>query len=193
MPFNHYLTSLKFPAGDARATAFARACPGPANKLQREFFYTEGDWVRTPDLHATLAGYTTGDATTAEVWFAGDVPRAIYLWEVDLEYQRDSLFCLDNTGTVTKAVSRFFPSASGEPREHWVYIRTTHPGPGDSVWVSIAHYEDAPGNKLSEPSLSAEDKDFIRGEREYHYWNDFDFAKLSDKAPVHGKPGTDGK
>ncbi len=191
MPFNRYLASLRT-GGDARANAFARNCIGAAYpKAKREVLYTEGEaWIKTPDLLAALGGYDTGDANTAEVWLVNGTPRAVYLWEVDLEYQRDSLFCIAPNGDeITHALSRFFPSASGEPREHWIYIHSVKPGPHVNVWVSTDYYEDKAGKRLDHPELSAEDKDFIAGERPYKYWNDFDFAEQI--APDNTQPRTD--
>lgn len=178
-PFNRYLATAESGKPDARVAAFARSCDDTEIKPVRKFFYTEqNDWLPAKDLHFAFAGYDTGDANTAEVWEYVGIPRVIYLWEVDLEYQRDTLFCLNKTGDITKAVSRFFPSESGEPREHWIYIHTVKPGQRVNLWESLGVYEDARGKHLDKPELSSEDRDFIAGERSYHYLNDFDFASL---------------
>ncbi len=178
-PFNRYLAAAESGKQDPRITAFVRECDDTEIKPVKKVFYTEqNDWLAAKDLHFAFAGYDTGDANTAEVWqFAGSV-RVIYLWEVDLEYQRDTLFCLNRAGEVTKAVSRFFPSQSGEPREHWTYINTVKPVGRENMWQSIGVYEDARGKHMDKPELSTEDRDFIAGERPYHYLNDFDFAHL---------------
>ena len=183
-PFNQYLELAKAGKVDARVETFAHACVKGDIKPGRKFFYTaQSNWLPTNDLHLVFAGYVTGDANTSEVWQYGGVPRVVYLWEVDLEYQRDTLFCLNKAGDVTKSVSRFFPSQSGEPREHWVYVRTTRPGQHDSTWQTVGVYQDESGKRLANPDLSSEDKDFIKGERVVHYWNDFDFAGLLDQKP----------
>jgi hypothetical protein len=77
---------------------------------------------------------------------------------------------------VVRTISRFFPSESGEPREHWVYVHTVKPGPRINMWESYGVYEDARGVKLGKPEVSTEDRDFIAGERAYRYFHDFDFA-----------------
>ncbi len=138
---------------------------------------------------SAFVDYSTGDANTAEVWKYDGVPRVVYRWEVDMEYERDSLFCMNAEGEVTRAVSRFFPSSSGEPREHWIYVHTVKPGPRVNIWESMGIYEDARGAHLTNPEVSSEDRDFIAGERPYRYWNDFDFAPLvTPAAPVAATP-----
>lgn len=181
-PFNQYLSLAEAGKNDSRTEAFVHACVTGNSKLAQNFFYTEqSTWLPTNDLHFAFAGYVTGDANTAEVWEYAGVPRVVYLWEVDMEYQRDTLFCLNKAGDVTKAVSRFFPSQSGEPREHWIYVRTTKPEQHENTWQTVGVYEDERGKRIANPDLSSEDKDFIKGERVIHYWNDFDFAGLLDQ------------
>jgi hypothetical protein len=178
-PFNRYLALAEAGKDDTRIVAFAHACYDTEIRPVKQYFYTEqNDWLPAKDLSFAFAGYDTGDANTAEVWSYAGYPRVIYLWEVDLEYQRDTLFCLNKSGDVTKALSRFFPSESGEPREHWIYIHTVKPGQRVNLWESVGVYEDAHGKRLDRPDLSSEDRDFIAGERSYHYLNDFDFASL---------------
>jgi len=178
-PFNQYLATVEVGRQDARMAEFARHCHDTEVKPNRSFFYTEqNDWLPLRDIGFAFAGYTTGDANMAEVWEYAGSYRVIYLWEVDLEYQRDTLFCLDKAGDITLAESRFFPTQSGDPREHWIYFHTVRPGPGQNIWVSAGTYKDAHGHKLNSPDLTSEDRDFIAGERPYHYLNDFDFAPL---------------
>jgi hypothetical protein len=184
-PFNRYLANVESSKQDPRITAFVHACSDTEIKPVTKFFYTEqNDWLPAKDLHFAFAGYQTGDANTAEVWQFAGVTRVVYLWEVDLEYQRDTLFCLNKTGDVTRAVSRFFPSQSGEPREHWIYVHTTKPGAHVNMWESLGNYEDTHGKHLDKPELSTEDRDFIAGERAYHYLNDFDFTPLLAPQPA---------
>jgi len=183
-PFNSYLALVEAGKVDARVETFARSCANNEIKPARKFFYTEqSNWLPAKDIHFAFAGYVTGVANTAEVWEYAGVPRVVYLWEVDLEYQRDTMFCLNKAGDVTKSISRFFPSQSGEPREHWTYVRTTRPGQHDNTWQTVGVYEDERGKRMVNPDLSSEDKDFIKGERVVHYWNDFDFAGLLDQKP----------
>src|SRR5580700_5098261 len=95
-PFNRYLALAEAGKADARVETFAHGCVNSDTKPARNFFYTEqSNWLPTNDLHFTFAAYVTGDANTAEVWKYAGVPRVVYLWEVDLEYQRDTLFCLN--------------------------------------------------------------------------------------------------
>lgn len=194
-PFNRYLALAEAGKDDPRVIAFARACYNSEIRPRKKILYTEqNDWLPARDLNFAFAGYVTGDANTAEVWLYAGVPRVIYLWEVDLEYQRDTLFCLNKTGDITKAISRFFPSQSGEPREHWIYIHTVKPTSHVNSWWSNGVYEDSRGKRLENPELSNEDRDFIAGERPYHYLNDFDFAprlvSQPDSAPEANKTGT---
>jgi hypothetical protein len=183
-PFNKYLALAEAGKTDPRVESFARTCGNNDIKPSHSFFYTENnDWLPAKDIHFAFAGYVTGDANTAEVWEYAGAPRVVYLWEVDMEYQRDTLFCLNKGGDVTKSVSRFFPSQSGEPREHWIFIRTTRPGQHDNTWQTVGVYENERGKRIANPDLSSEDKDFIKGERVVHYWNDFDFAELLNQKP----------
>jgi hypothetical protein len=183
-PFNRYLALAEAGKTDPRVESFARACVTGASKPERSFFYTvQNDWLPVNDLHSAFATYVTGHANTAAVWQYDGIPRVVYLWEVDMEYQRDTLFCLNKAGDVTKSISRFFPSQSGEPRERWTYVRTMRPGQHSNTWQTIGVYEDEHGKRMVDPDLSSEDKDFIKGERVYHYWNDFDFADTLKQQP----------
>jgi hypothetical protein len=178
-PFNRYLATVEAGKQDQRMSEFARTCHDTEIKPNRSFFYTEqNEWLPAQNLNFAFAGYTTGDANTAEVWeYAGSL-RVIYLWEVDLEYQRDTLFCVKKSGDITLSVSRFFPTQSGDPREHWIYFHTVKPALHQGSWVSIGIFKDDRGHRLGNPELTSEDSDFIAGERSYHYLNDFDFASL---------------
>jgi hypothetical protein len=176
-PFDRYLAANKTGVVDARVSAFAHTCIDSPAKPKKIYLYTEqNSWLTTPSIHSAFASYDVGDANSAEVWFYGGHPRVVYLWEVDLEYERDTLFCMDEKGEVTRAVSRFFPSASGEPREHWIYVHTVKPSLRVNQWESMGVYQDARGNRLGKPEVSTEDHDFIAGERTYRYFHDFDFA-----------------
>jgi hypothetical protein len=178
-PFHRYIAEVRADTTDPRLAAFAHSCVTTTAKPEKIYLYTvQNSWLLTNTMVSAFVDYSTGDANTAEVWKYDGVPRVVYRWEVDMEYERDSLFCMDKTGEVTRAVSRFFPSSSGEPREHWTYVHTVRPGPHVNVWESMGIYEDAKGSHLTNPEVSSEDHDFIRGERQYHYWNDFDFATL---------------
>lgn len=184
-PFDRYLAANKTGAVDARVSAFAHTCTDSTAKPKKIYLYTEqNSWLTTPSIHSAFASYDVGDANSAEVWFYGGHPRVVYLWEVDLEYERDTLFCIDASGEVTHAVSRFFPSASGEPREHWIYVHSVKPGPRVNMWESIGTYQDARGNRLGKPEVSTEDHDFIAGERTYRYFHDFDFASEVPTSPT---------
>jgi hypothetical protein len=187
-PFNRYLASAEAGKVDTRLDTFARACVSGDAKPARKFFYTEqSNWLPVKDLHFAFAGYVTGVANSAEVWEFAGVPRVVYQWEVDLEYQRDTLFCLNKSGDVTKAVSRFFSSQAGDSEENWVYVRTTRRGQHENTWQTVGVYQDQNGKRIADPDLSSEDKDFIKGERVVHYWNDFDFAELMDHPAVQKK------
>ncbi len=184
-PFDRYLAASKTGATDARLSSFAHTCVSSASRPKKIYLYTEQNaWLTTPTLNAAFSAYDVGDANSAEVWFYGGHPRVVYLWEVDLEYERDTMFCLDAQGEVTHAVSRFFPSASGEPREHWIYVHTVKPGPRVNMWESYGVYQDAKGNRLGKPEVSSEDHDFIAGERIYKYFHDFDFASEVPTQPT---------
>ena len=177
--FHHYIAEVRANQVDPRLSAFARGCVAGTVRPEKIYLYTvQNSWLLTNTMISAFVDYTTGDANTAEVWKYDGVPRVVYRWEVDMEYERDTLFCLNTEGEVTRSVSRFFPSSSGEPREHWIYVRTVKRGSRENMWDSIGIYEDAHGTRLSNPEVSSEDHDFIRGERAYHYWNEFDFAVL---------------
>lgn len=176
-PFDRYIAASKTGKVDARLTAFAQSCVTGTAKPKKIYMYTEQNaWLSTGSLSSAFAAYDVGDANSAEIWIYGGHPRVVYLWEVDLEYERDTLFCMTADGEITRSISRFFPSASGEPREHWIYVHSVRPGPRVNMWESHGTYEDVHGTKLGKPEVSSEDHDFIAGERSYRYFHDFDFA-----------------
>jgi hypothetical protein len=181
-PFKHYLSVQQSRSAEMRVSEFARACVRSDEHPQKTFFYgQQGEWLNTPNLADAFSGYDTGDAQTAEVWRYNGAPRVVYLWEVDLEYERDSLVCMDANGNVVRTVSRFFPTSLDEPDEHWIYVHTQTPK------SSFAVYQDAAGQKITGPHLTQEDRDFIAGERRYRNWKDFDFAAKAEQE-THATP-----
>ena len=59
----------------------------------------------------------------AMVWKLKDLPRAVYQWNHDGEFNRDVVACLDSSGKVIRSESQYTPGES-EPDQRWIYMHT---------------------------------------------------------------------
>ena len=115
------------------------------------------------------------------VWKLKDLPRAVYQWNHDGEFNRDVVACLDASGKVTRSESQYTPGDS-EPDQRWIYIHTlTTAGHHEATFKARAVSPTGRDIPMGRPHLTPEDQDFIAGERVYHAWTDFDFAGLVGK------------
>ncbi len=78
----------------------------------------------SPTICANSFASVQGDIEgIAMVWKLKDLPRAVYQWNHDGEFNRDVVACLDVSGKVTRSESRYTPGDS-EPDQRWIYIHT---------------------------------------------------------------------
>jgi hypothetical protein len=139
--------------------------------------YARGGWFITDDLREQLRERQGDIEGIAMVWKLKDLPRAVYQWNHDGEFNRDVVVCLDASGKVTRAESKYTPGDS-EPNQRWVYIHTLTTGGHHGNLQGSGRFTDRQGHPRGRPNLTQEDQDFIAGERVYHAWTDFDFAGL---------------
>jgi hypothetical protein len=169
-------TGLLHGLPDKDALNYIGSCLGQAHPRPVEL-YSRGGWYITDDLQREIyerRGHIEG---IAMVWKLRDLPRAVYQWNHDGEFNRDVLACLDPSGKVTRSESQYTPGDS-EPDQRWVYVHTlTTAGHGGTLQGS-GRFTDRQGHPRGRPHLNQEDQDFIAGERIYRAWTDFDFAAL---------------
>jgi hypothetical protein len=116
----------------------------------------------------------------AMVWRIKDLPRAVYQWSHDGEFNRSLVACVDTHGKVIRSESQYTPGDS-EPDQRWVYIHALTTAGDHGNLQGTGRFTDRQGHPQGRPHLTPEDEDFIAGERVYRTWNDFDFAGLIGK------------
>ncbi|HZD78344.1 MAG TPA: hypothetical protein VE218_15145 [Acidobacteriaceae bacterium] len=169
-------TGLRHGPPDKAAMSYVTRCLGVA-PLRPVELYARGGWYVTADLRDQLREREGDIEGIAMVWKLKNLPRAVYQWNHDGEFNRDVVACLDAGGKVTRSESRYTPGDS-EPNQHWVYIHTLSSNAHHGKLVGSGRFTDRQGNPRGTPQLTSEDQDFIAGERVYHTWTDFDFAGL---------------
>ena len=164
---------------EPRVKAFVSTCLRTATLPKPVQLYSQGGWFVTPDLPTHIREQGSDDEGTAQVWELHHQPRAVSLWVHDDEFDRSTLACLDDKGTVHRQINEYMPGLS-EPDLHWIYVHTFNLQAGGNYHAS-GHYTDWNRVAIHAPKLTSEDKDFIAGERQYARWNDFDFATALDR------------
>lgn len=145
--------------------------------------YSRGGWYISDDIRSEIRERQGDIDGVAVVWKMKSLPRAVYQWNHDGEFNRDVVACLDPAGAVTRSESRYTPGDS-EPDQRWVYVHTLTASGHDGSLQSSERFTDRDGHPRGGPHLTPEDQDFIAGERVYRKWTDFDFASLVG-APGH--------
>ena len=169
-------TGLRYGPPDRAALNYVSRCLAAAPPRPTEL-YSRGGWYITDDLRDQLREREGNIEGVAMVWKLKNLPRAIYQWNHDGEFNRDVVACLDVSGRVTRSESRYTPGDS-EPNQRWTYIHTLTTAGYDGSLQGSGRFTDRQGHPMGRPHLTPEDQDFIAGERVYHTWNDFDFARL---------------
>ena len=179
-PSSVYASSLQRRVLEPRVREFLSVCMagGPlGSPLQ---LFSQGSWFITPDLASHVKQEGNNDDGTAMIWMLKGQPRALSAWVHDDEFDRSMLACLDKKGRVTRQIHEYMPGES-EPDLHWIYIHRIVSSPNGS-FHSEGHYTDWQRKLIRAPRLTSEDRDFIAGERHYAHWEDFDFARVVDRA-----------
>jgi hypothetical protein len=171
-------TGLRGGMPDKAVMAYVGRCLGVAPPRPIEL-YARGGWYVTDDLGQQLHERQGNIEGIAMVWKIKDLPRAVYQWNHDGEFNRNVVACVDASGKITRSESQYTPGDS-EPNQRWIYVHPLtagHPGglQGEGRFI------DWQGHPRGRPHLTSEDQDFIAGERVYHAWSDFDFAGLVGK------------
>ena len=169
-------TGLRYGPPDNAAISYVTRCLGVAPPPPVEL-YARGGWYVTEDLREQLREREGDIEGIAMVWKLKNLPRAVYQWSHDGEFNRDVVACLDAGGEVTRSESKYTPGDS-EPNQRWVYIHTLTANAHHGKLVGSGRFTDRQGNPRGTPHLTSEDQDFIAGERVYHTWTEFDFAGL---------------
>jgi hypothetical protein len=169
-------TGLRYGPPDKAAMSFVTKCIGVAPSRPVEL-YARGGWYITDNLRAQLLERSGNIEGIAMVWKLKELPRAVYQWNHDGEFNRDVVACLDASGKVTHSESKYTPGDS-EPQQRWIYIHTLTTAGHHGKLQGLGRFTDRQGHPQGRPHLTQEDQDFIAGERVYHAWTDFDFAGL---------------
>ena len=171
-----FSTGLRYGLPDKATLSYVSRCLAVALPRPVEL-YARGGWYITDDLREQLRPREGDIEGIAMVWKLKDLPRAVYQWNHDGEFNRNVIACLDTSGKVRRSESQYTPGDS-EPDQRWIYIHTLaaagHPG----NLQDSGRFTDRQGHPRGRPHLTPEDQDFIAGERVYHTWTDFDFASL---------------
>jgi hypothetical protein len=167
---------LRYGLPDKRALNYIGSCLGQAHPRPVEL-YSRGGWYVTGDLRREMQEHPGEIQGIAMVWRLRDLPRAVYQWNHDGEFNRDVLACLDPSGKVTRSESQYTPGNS-EPDQRWVYVHTLTTSEHSATLQGAGRFTDRQGHPRGQPHLTQEDQDFIAGERVYRAWTDFDFAAL---------------
>jgi hypothetical protein len=174
-PSLRYQQTIEAGRIEPRIRSFVEACLHTETLPRPIQLYSQGDWFVTPDLASHIRQQGSDDDGTAQVWQLDGRPRAVSMWVHDDEFDRSTLACLDDNGTVSRQVNEYMPGMS-EPDLHWIYIHSFTLLTPSAKYRSDGHYTDWNRKPIHAPRLTSEDKDFIAGERQYRKWSDFDFA-----------------
>lgn len=172
-------TGLRYGPPDRAAMSYVSRCLAAAPPRPIEL-YARGGWYITDDLREQLREREGDIEGIAMVWKLKDLPRAVYQWNHDGEFNRDVVACLDASGKVIRSESQYTPGDS-EPDQRWIYIHTLTTAGHQKNLQGSGRFTDRQGHPMGRPHLTPEDQDFIAGERVYHTWNEFDFAGLVGK------------
>jgi hypothetical protein len=169
-------SGLRYGLPDKATLSYVSRCLGVAPARPVEL-YARGGWYITADLREQLREREGDIEGIAMVWKLKDLPRAVYQWNHDGEFNRNVVACLDTSGNVTRSESQYTPGDS-EPDQRWIYIHTLTTAGHHGNLQGSGRFTDGQGHPRGRPHLTPEDQDFIAGERVYHAWTDFDFASL---------------
>ena len=172
-------TGLRGGLPDKAVMAYVSRCLGVAPSRPIEL-YARGGWYVSDDLRGQLREIQGEIEGIAMVWEIKDLPRAVYQWSHDGEFNRNVVACVDTDGKINRSESQYTPGDS-EPDQRWVYIHTLTTAGHHGNLQGTGRYTDRQGHPLGRPHLTPEDQDFIAGERVYHAWTDFDFAGMVGK------------
>lgn len=172
-------TGLRGGLPDKAVMAYVSRCLGVAPSRPIEL-YARGGWYVSDDLRGQLREIQGDIEGIAMVWKIKDLPRAVYQWSHDGEFNRNVVACVDTDGKITRSESQYTPGDS-EPDQRWVYIHTLTTAGHHGNLQGTGRFTDRQGHPLGRPHLTPEDQDFIAGERVYHAWTDFDFAGMVGK------------
>jgi hypothetical protein len=168
-------TGLRYGPPDKATLNYVSQCLGVSPPRPVEL-YSRGGWYITDDLREQLRERQSNVEGIAMVWKLRNMPRAVYQWNHDGEFNRDVVACLDVSGKVMRSESRYTPGDS-EPNQRWIYVHTLTTAGHHGTLQGSGRFTDRQGHPRGRPNLTSEDQDFIAGERVYHKWNDFDFAE----------------
>ena len=172
-------TGLRGGLPDKAVMAYVSRCLGVAPSRPIEL-YARGGWYVSDDLRGQLREIQGDIEGIAMVWEIKDLPRAVYQWSHDGEFNRNVVACVDTDGKINRSESQYTPGDS-EPDQRWVYIHTLTTAGHHGNLQGTGRFTDRQGHPLGRPHLTPEDQDFIAGERVYHAWTDFDFAGMVGK------------
>jgi hypothetical protein len=172
-------TGLRGGLPDKAVMAYVSRCLGVAPSRPIEL-YARGGWYVSDDLRGQLREIQGDIEGIAMVWKIKELPRAVYQWSHDGEFNRNVVACVDTDGKITRSESQYTPGDS-EPDQRWVYIHTLTTAGHHGNLQGTGRFTDRQGHPRGRPHLTPEDQDFIAGERVYHAWTDFDFAGMVGK------------
>ena len=169
-------TGLRYGLPDKPTLSYVSRClrstpPSPVE------LYSRGGWYVTDDLRQQFQERRGDIEGVAMVWKLKSLPRAVYQWNHDGEFNRDVVACLNTGGKVVRSESRYTPGDS-EPDQRWIYVHTLAALSHTGEIEGAGRFTDREGRPIGRPHLTSEDQDFIAGERIYRKWTDFDFAGL---------------
>jgi hypothetical protein len=167
---------LRYGLPDKAALSYVSRCLGQVPPHPVEL-YARGGWYITGNLRQELRERQGDIEGVAMVWQLKNLPRAVYQWNHDGEFDRDIVACVDPLGKVTRSESQYTPGSS-EPDQRWVYVHTLTTTGHNRTLQGSGRFTDRQGRPRGRPHLTQEDQDFIAGERVYRAWTDFDFAGL---------------
>ena len=178
-PSERYKARVQTGRLEPRVRTFINTCLRRAVLPKAIELYSQGAWFVTPDLPEHMKQQGNNDDGTAQVWQIDGKPRALSLWVHDDEFDRSTVACLDDKGTVTKQINEYMPGMS-EPDLRYIYVHAFTLEP-NGKYRAAGYYTDWNRVAIHAPKLTSEDRDFIAGERQYEKWNDFDFADALDR------------
>jgi hypothetical protein len=167
---------LRYGLPDKATLSYVSRCLHAATPRPVEL-YSRGGWYVTDDLREQFYERRPDIEAVAMVWRLKSLPRAVYQWNHDGEFNRDVVACVDTGGKVVRSESRYTPGDS-EPDQRWIYVHTITAPSQAGKMEGAGRFTDHEGRPIGRPHLTSEDQDFIAGERVYRKWTDFDFAGL---------------
>jgi hypothetical protein len=157
-PFDHYIAQVKAYQPSPLVRNFAEECGVALNNRVPKYAVTgTGTWTISRNLPQDVYNLESDSFDTAEMWTGDNGARVLNWWDIDLEQNIDTLFCLDSSGRVRflEATNWTFRDEDSSTIE-WVYKQRRNFDSHGALLSKTGHFEDVNGKPIH-PVLTKDD------------------------------------